>query len=217
MSEEARVYLKGKVSDELLVQMSDEMAADVANRLRSAEVDAATEATMTEQTAEDGRAPNVLVNQDDVDEAQESSVFDATKDEVPDWVTIPTDLQIPRGSRVGFMLFKGKWTETAFKGDRHVIVWPLTDLDERMAWARIKDNFGHASNELSKQMIRSFDGIKVNWGAARGKPGNVEDFLAELGPRCRGLLARYYTRTHQLDSAEVAYFLEHCVAVRTMG
>ena len=85
-----------------------------------------------------------------------------------------------------------------------------------LGYGRIRDNYGHAQNELAKQMVRAFDGTKVNWSAGRGATGNVDDFLDDLGPKCRGLLARWYMRTHQLDADEVTHFLEHCAHVRTM-
>lgn len=220
MSEQARQFLAGKVSADLLGRLDDETAAELAAKMQLEEdqVEAAEQKTTTEAARENGREPNVVINQEQINDILEPEVTVSEKDDaVPDWVKIPSDLVIPRGAAVGFLRFRSAWTPFADKGDRHCIVWALTDLDERVAYARIKDNFGHAINELSKQMIRAFDGHKVNWGSIRGQPGNVDDFLGQIGPKCRALLARWYTRTHQLDSDEVAHFLEHCAIVRTMG
>lgn len=222
MSEQARQFLSGKVSTDLLSRLDDETAQELAATMQKeeAEVEVAkvTEETTTEAARKIGREPNVVINQEQIDDILEPEVkVSEGDDDIPDWVEIPSDLTIPRGAAVGFLRFRSAWTPFADRGDRHCIVWALTDLDERVAYARIKDNFGHAINELSKQMIRGFDGQKVNWGSIRGQPGNVDDFLSQIGPKCRGLLARWYTRTHQLDSDEVAHFLEHCAIVRTMG
>lgn len=218
----AKQFLANKVSKDLLERLDDETAAELAAKMQAEEQAVAKEAaakpvTMTEQTEAEGRQPNVVVTQEQIEDMSMPTPPHVDENDVPPWVTIPSDLNMPRGAQVGFLLFRASWTMFPEKGDRHCIVWPLTDLDERIAFARIKDNFGHSINELSKQMIRAFDGVTVNWGAGRGKPGNVDDFLAEIGPKCRSLLARWYTRTHQLDSDEVAHFLEHCATVRTMG
>lgn len=164
-----------------------------------------------EQLADDeGRMPNVVNPR-----AAEFPIEDSN--ELPDWVNLPGDLDIPKGAPVGFLKFKAAWTVSAFKGDRQCVVWPLTDLDERVAYARVRDNIANAANELSKQMLRAVDGHKINWGVKGGEPGNPHDFWREIGPGCRSLVIRYYNRMHVLDADEVAYFLEHCVAVRTMS
>lgn len=217
----AKQFLADKVSKDLLERLDDETAAELAAKMQEEEARAEETTKSEEQTTtavanEEGRSPNTVITQAQIDALGDPPVT-VDDDEIPDWVDIPSDLVIPRGVQVGFLQFKASWTMYPEKGDRHCIVWSLTDLDERVAFARIKDNFGHSINELSKQMIRAFDGAKADWGSIQGQRGHVNDFLVDIGPKCRALLARWYTRTHQLDSAEVAYFLEHCALVRTMG
>ena len=135
----------------------------------------------------------------------------------PPWADIPGDLNIPSGAQVCAFRFMPNWTAYPSKGARQCLMWPLTDNDERVALVRCRDNPNpaHAANELAKQMIRAVDGVKVNWAAKRGQPGNIDDFWREIGPKCRNTIVRYYNRSHAMDVAETAYFLEHCVAVRT--
>lgn len=169
--------------------------------------------TATEAAAEEGRIPNVV----DPGEADQDFPTPQATNEIPEWVDLPADLKIPRGTSIGFIQFLGAWTVVPHKGDRQCVVWPLTDLDERLAYSRIANNPASAANELAKQMIRSVDGVKVDAGARPGAPGCVDDFWREIGPKCRGMVIRYYSRTHNMSSEETAYFLENCVVVRTMS
>lgn len=134
---------------------------------------------------------------------------------LPAWVDMPSDLRPPPGVQMMYLRFLPKWTTTPDKGERQCIMWPLTDNDERVALVRCRDNPANAVNELAKQTIRVVDGVRVDWGAKHGQPGNIEDFWREIGPKCRNVVTRFYNRTHSMDAAETAYFLEHCVAVRT--
>lgn len=161
--------------------------------------------------AEAARSPNVVPAR----KALQYPDAEVTN-ELPAWVEIPEDLAIPEGVQIGFLKFKAEWTLVPSMGDRQCVVWSLTDLDERVAYARVGDNLNMASNELARQMLRCVDGVKVNWGARRGKPGNPDDFWREIGSRCRSLIVKFWSQTHNMDAAEVAYFFEHCVAVRTM-
>lgn len=137
-------------------------------------------------------------------------------EDLPPWVELPGDLIIPRGAQVGFLRIRSNLTADPSQGDRQCVVWPLTDLDERLAMSRIQDNPYNAIAELTVQMIRAIDGAKVNWAAKRGDPGNIKDFWRDLGPKGRSLVQRYYTRTHQVTAEETMDFLSECVAVRTM-
>lgn len=134
---------------------------------------------------------------------------------LPDWATMPAGLEPPAGVSVGFLRFKPEWTRTPQKGERTCVVWSLTDLDERLAFSRVRDNLATAVNEMAKQMIRAVDGVKVNWNAKPGEPGNLEEFWSDIGPKCRTMVTRYYNRTHMMQPEEVADFLETCVVVAT--
>ena len=164
--------------------------------------------TTTEEAAGEGRIPNFLV------EAAEHA-FPAPEDTgPPEWADVPGDLKIPSGVEVAYLRFKAAWTCAMDKGDRTCVVWPLTDKDEKLALTRIAHNPLSASSELAKQMVRAFDGMKVDWGATPGKAGNIDDFWREIGPKCRSMLQRYHSETHSMKPDELAYFFESCVAVR---
>lgn len=152
-----------------------------------------------------------------VDEQPAASVgTEAQSNEaIPAWVDVPADMNAPQGARVCFMRFMGAWTMFPEKGERQCVMWELSDNDERVALVRCRDNPANASNELAKQMIRVVDGVKVNWAAKRGEPGNIDDFWREIGPKCRNTIVRHYQRTHVMSVEETVHFLEHCVAVRT--
>ncbi len=171
------------------------------------------ETAEAEDENEEGRTENVV----DGEDLEEQFPDEEPGAALPDWVDIPADMNIPEGVQVGLLRFKASWTMVAGSGDRTCVVWPLTDLDERLAHQRCKDNWNAAASELAKQMIRIVDGVKVNHGAKRGKAGNIDDFWREIGPKCRTLVTRYWRKTHTMDAAEASYFFEHCVAVRTMG
>lgn len=165
--------------------------------------------TTTEAAAEEGRVPNF--------EPPEDPPFPESEEgDAPAWAQVPGDLKIPAGVEVGFFLFKASWTANRAKGDRVCIVWPLTDRDERVALTRCTTPL-MASSELAKQMIRSFDGMKADWGAAPGRPGSVDTFWDEIGPKCRGLLKRYHGETHSMKPGELAYFFGSCVQLRVGG
>ena len=144
------------------------------------------------------------------DEQQDPNVL-------PDWVVMPPDLTIPPGRTVGFLRFRAPWTDCPEKGDRQCIVWNLSDMDERIAIKRttMGDSM-QLAGELSKQMIRAIDGVKVNWAAVKG-PGCIDEFWKEIGSKCRQMVIRWYTQNHSLTDTEQADFFENCAVVRTMG
>jgi hypothetical protein len=140
----------------------------------------------------------------------------AEQERLPEWAELPADLIIPSGIVVGFLRVRAAWTVRPDLGDRTAVVWPLTDVDERLALSRCQDNPYTAINEQTIQMIRAVDGVRVDWAAKSGDPGNIRDFWREIGPKGRQVLQRYYNQTHNLTIGETADFLESCVAVRTM-
>jgi len=171
-------------------------------------VDEQAQPTTTETAADEGRVPNFLV------EAAEHAFPEPEDSGPPEWADVPGDLKIPAGVEVAYMRFNPEWTSARDKGERSCVVWPLTDRDEKLALTRIVHNPMSASSELAKQMVRAFDGQKVDWGATPGKAGNVDDFWREIGPKCRAVIQRYHSETHSMKPDELAYFFENCVAVR---
>ena len=115
------------------------------------------EETATQESAEEGRVPNVVASQDEPE-------FPAPLEQAaPAWAKVPADLKMPHGVVVAYFRFKANWTAASHKGDRQCIIWSLTDKDERLALTRCADSPMNAQNELSKQMIRAIDGVKVDW------------------------------------------------------
>jgi len=131
---------------------------------------------------------------------------------LPEWAELPKDLKIPRGKLVGFLRIRSQWTETAWKGDRIVIVWNLSDKEERLAGEKARGSGSDEAmvllGELSKQLVRSIDGERATLTA-------VEQLWTDIGPKGRQILNRWYTQNHVLTEEERADFFENCVAVRT--
>lgn len=147
---------------------------------------------------------------------QENEVEDSSG--LPEWATMPEGLKVPPGRQVHALRFRSEWTDVPGKGDRHCIVWNLSDAEERIALKRSGggDEPVSMATELAKQMIRAIDGHKADWSGVAG-PGNIDVFWREIGSKCRQLVVRWYTQTHMLSDAERADFFENCVASRTAG
>lgn len=152
------------------------------------------------------------------DEATEATTSEKEADSggLPEWAVMPPGFKIPAGRTVSFLKFKAEWTDAPEKGDRQCIVWNLTDNDERIAIKRASGGDAMmVAGELSKQMIRAIDGVKVNWMASKG-PGCMDTFWSEMGSKCRQMVIRWYTQNHSLSEAEQADFFENCVAGKSV-
>lgn len=151
---------------------------------------------------------------------------------VPAWARMPKGLKVPRGRQLVFMCFPSEWTDTPNKGHeipalleagfsgigRECICWSLSDNDEKWAVNRAAGDPNRALGMFAKQMIRAIDGVKVNWAnAGTGGPGDVEQWMNELGGRCRQMITRLYSQMHVLKPEEMQLFFEHFVAVRSVG
>lgn len=158
-----------------------------------------------------------------IEEVKESIAKDAgdtelpplpeTKDSAPDWAEIPDALEIPKGRSVGFMRFKSEWTDAKI-GDRNIVLWNLTEGEERTAIKRARGNQDQYLSEMAKQMIRSIDGLKANW-TKNGAPGDVDKFFTDIGSKCRKQIQNYYLKTHIMNQEEQADFFYNCFAIRT--
>jgi len=133
---------------------------------------------------------------------------------IPEWANVPADLNVPKGRQVGFIRLRGAWTDSPEKGDRVLIVWPLSPLDERNAMSRTNGDGMRTLPEYTKQMIRCIDEEPVNW--ANG-PMQVDRLWSEMGARCRQLLINYYLKTHSLSDEETLDFFNNCISVLTAG
>lgn len=134
---------------------------------------------------------------------------------IPDWVILPPNLKIPPGRQVGFMRFRASWTDTPNKGDRQLILWPLSDADEKLALKRTHGDSLRTIGEMAKQMIRAVDGTNADWSSGKFSVGSVEQFWNDIGARCRQQVQSYFLKTHALDDEERADFFLNCLAVRT--
>lgn len=132
----------------------------------------------------------------------------------PAWFVAPDKWAPPVGYQVHYVLFKAKNTATPAKGDRHCAFWILTEAEENMAIKRSRGEGARIMAEMAKAMVRSIDGHKADMTAS-GKPGDVNRFWNEIGPKYRQMMKALYSKTHALDAEEIADFFINCIAVRT--
>lgn len=135
---------------------------------------------------------------------------------IPDWVEFPPGLKIPPGKELAFVRLKARWTDAPQKGDRSLILWPLSVNDEKLALQRTRGEQIRTLPELAKQTIRAVDGKRAGWG---GEPESthypVERLWEEIGPKCRPMIINHHLKTHALDDEEQADFFLNCVVVRS--
>lgn len=125
--------------------------------------------------------------------------------------------RFPKGIDVLFVTIPGSCTMYPHKGDRQVIIWSLTDGDEKLAYGR-STSTTRAPSELAKQMVRAIDGEVTNWTGDPGQPGaDIDRFWHEIGPKGRDLLHRLNVQINGMNREELTHFFEHCIAVRNMG
>lgn len=129
---------------------------------------------------------------------------------IPEWAKVPDNLKLPVGKTVLFLRFRAAWTDTPSMGERHVVIWNLTEADEILALKRVGSNNRRAIDELAKQMIRAIDGHKADW--RKPGPHNPATFYGQIGGKCRQVLKATYAQRHTLDTEESIDFLVHCAA-----
>lgn len=135
----------------------------------------------------------------------------------PDWAKVPpSPFRFPRGVDVLFVRIRADLTSARQKGDRILIVWGLSDGDEKLAVQRSLSDSNRAITELAKQTIRAIDGHPADWSGRPG-PGNVDQLWREIGGKGRGQIVRLYTQLHVYDAKEQADFFENCVALVPTG
>lgn len=188
--------------------------------------------TMKEEplTPEDRKKLGLPPEQDAIRKAldQQQKVVDAEADadaayskpkteesSLPDWVKIPSELQLPKGRRILAMRFRADWTETPEKGDRQCVLWTLTEADEKLAFRRTRGESQMAINELSKQMIRAVDGKRVDWTGGDDE-ASIQLWWNEIGMSCRTLVKNAYAKLHTLEAAQLVDFFTNCQVVRTV-
>jgi hypothetical protein len=140
----------------------------------------------------------------------------------PEWAKVPAvgadgkPFRFPRGVEAFFVRIRGELTSARHKGDRILIVWGLSDGDEKLAYQRAMSDSNRAITELAKQTIRAIDGHGADW-SGKGGPGNVDQLWRELGGKGRGQIVRLYTQLHVYDLEEQADFFANCVASVATG
>lgn len=136
----------------------------------------------------------------------------------PKWAKVPKDMKFPRGIQVLFIRIRSDLTMYPSKGDRQVILWALTDGDEKLAIGRSMANAARASVELAKQMVRAIDGERVNWTGDPSAPGtDIDSFWHQIGPKGRNLLQRLFNQLHAMNEDELVDFFENCIGVVSTG
>lgn len=136
----------------------------------------------------------------------------------PAWANVPKEMKFPRGIQVLFIRIRADLTMYPGKGDRQVIIWPLTDGDEKLAIGRSMANAARAGTEMAKQMIRAADGMRINWTGDPSSPGtDIDSLWHEIGPKGRNLMQRLFAQLHAMNEDELVDFLEHCISVVSTG
>jgi hypothetical protein len=139
---------------------------------------------------------------------------DSSDKAIPEWVVIPGDLKVPPGRQLMFVRFRAAWTDNPSKGDRHCIMWNLTEGDEKLALKRTRGDSYRTIDELTKQSIRAIDGVRADWISPTAV-GSVSAFWTEIGGKCRQQLKNFYVKTHTLSTEETVDFFTNCIDVRT--
>ena len=68
----------------------------------------------------------------DDDEPGEGAVV-ASADGPPEWAKVPPGMAMPEGWVIYFVRFRADWTNTPKKGVRTVVMWNLSESDEKNA------------------------------------------------------------------------------------
>jgi len=135
----------------------------------------------------------------------------------PVWAKIPKGMKFPKGIDVLILRIRADLTMYPGKGERQVIIWQLTDGDQKLALSRSMGDTNRYAIEMTKQMIRAADGQQINWTGDPKSPGiDIERFWHEIGQKGRNLLHRVTNMMCVMNEEEHADFFEHCIAaVRT--
>lgn len=136
----------------------------------------------------------------------------------PTWAKVPKGMRFPKGIDVLFVRIRGELTMYPGKGDRQVILWPMTDGDQKIALGRAMGDRNRAAVEMTKQIVRAIDGQPVNWTGDPSAPGiDVDRFWHEIGPKGRNLLDRLFVQLNMMNEDELVDFFEHCIAAARTG
>lgn len=178
---------------------------------------------MDEQEVEEKPvAPPSLAERSDDDEETESPTFESAdygedgvdQDKLPEWAAeaLPVDMKIPPDTQVTFIRFKGEWTRRKSKGDRILVLWPITVKEEKIAYKRARGDSSEVVDQLTMMSIRCIDGVKVTPERHAMDCGQL---WMDLGIACVQMLRNWYARTHSLPMEQKMDFFGNCIAVRS--
>lgn len=190
------------------------MTAATTNRMSDEEREAARRELEENVLAEAAAAQQTPAAFEDLDDEDQTQLEEKP---LPDWATIPQGVTVPAGWHVWFVQFRARLTNTPERGDRHCVIWNLSESDEKHAAKRAKGDAMRVIDEMAKQMLRVVDGVPVDWTGSRASAGSVDRFWQEIGGKCRHRLKELYLKNHTMTVEETADFFEKCVAVRTAG
>lgn len=171
-----------------------------------------------------GEAPAAVAVLDDSDDDDEA-VATAVDDEhgVPDWAAsaIPPGFKFPPGWIIWFIRCKAALTNKPGGPDRILVLWNLSESDEKRAAKRARGEGLRLIDEMGKQMIRCADGKKISLApdGAVAEEGSISlsTFWSEIGGKYRSQIKSIYLKTHVMSTEENADFFLRCVAPRTVG
>lgn len=133
---------------------------------------------------------------------------------IPSWAAgkIPK-MRLPRGVDVLVIRIPKGWTPLRQKGDRILVLWELSEGDEKMAFGRGQGDAVRATSELAKQTIRAVDGHAADWSGDQAHPGCVDRVWREIGAKGRNHLIRLSSQLNHPSTEQVKDFFENCIAV----
>lgn len=135
-------------------------------------------------------------------------------DKLPEWAdgALDPDLKIPPDTQVTFIRFKAEWTRRKSKGDRIIVVWPITVKEEKIAYKRSRGDSSEVVDQLTMMAIRCIDGQKVTPERHAMDCGQL---WMDLGVACVQMLRNWYARTHSLPMEQKMDFFGNCIVVRS--
>lgn len=165
-----------------------------------------------EEVTEAPPAPKVVEMEDAVGVSYDSDGQpEFTGDEkLPEWAVMPPDLVVPPDRTVYFVRFKAEWTLARSKGDRVIILWPITVKEEKLAYKRARGESAEVMDQLSSMAIRAVDGNALKPATHAAACAKLYE---ELGLKCVAQLRNWYARNHALGGEQLLDFYGSCIAV----
>lgn len=165
-----------------------------------------------ETLMEEPPAPKVVEVDDGVgvsyDENGEPEATESAS--LPDWAVMPSGLVVPPDRTVYFVRFKAEWTLARSKGDRVLVLWPITVREEKIGYGRARGDTSQVMDMLSQMAIRAIDGVPVKADVHAHTCAKLYD---ELGLKCVAQLRNWYARQHGLGQEALLDFYGSCIAV----